>query len=69
LTICSDATKTKGASLSSAAQCVDTDGDPVLGEADHLVNVHLLAGSGADTLKGDIGNDTLEGGVGKNCEL
>lgn len=47
------------------AECSDSDGDPLLSEADNVVNVEWLAsGSGADALSGSVCSETIEGGAG-----
>jgi len=63
--ICMDATKlTGGATTLTTAQCIDSDGDPLLTEADKILNVtHMVGGAGADDLFGDTADDILEGGA------
>ncbi len=70
-TICTDPSKLTGnsaltgASVPSAPQCADNDGETSVTEHDKLVNItHIIGGDGDDTLSGAAGSDTLEGGPG-----
>lgn len=74
ITLCVNAAVTGAPTGTPGPECSDADGDPLLTEADNVINVEWLVGGDGDdtitastasvTIEGGAGNDTITGGAG-----